>query len=194
MRKVIEKFDLVDIAAQLFRMKGYSATSIDDIAKACGLTKGSLYHHFSGKEELAAAALEQVHQFYRDHIFSIIRDSDDPGVKELKAFNVAVEKFFTEHPHGCLLANLSLEIGGSFELFSPKIRRFFEDWQDCYMTVFSRCFPAAQARHRAADAVAIVQGCILMNRIWRNITPLRRQHALMLESCSTGKDRSCTRS
>ena len=185
MRRVIEKFDLVDIAAKLFRMKGYSATSIDDIARACGLTKGSLYHHFSGKEELAVAALEQVHQFYRDSIFAIVRDADDPSVKELETFNLAVEKFFTEHPHGCLLANLSLEIGGSYEQFSPKIRRFFEDWQDCYMMVFSRYFPAEEARNRAADAVAIVQGCILMNRIWHDVTPLRRQHAAMLERCAT---------
>lgn len=185
MRKVIEKFDLVDIAGKLFRMKGYSATSIDDIARACGLTKGSLYHHFSGKEELAAAALDQVHQFYRDSIFSIIRDSEDPSSDELAAFNAAVEKFFTEHPHGCLLANLSLEIGGAYEQFSPKIKRFFEDWQDCYMTVFSRYFPPEEARHRAADAVAIVQGCILMNRIWQDIGPLRRQHAVLLAHCAT---------
>ncbi len=184
MRKIIEKVDLIDLAAGLFRMKGYSATSIDDIAKACGLTKGSLYHHFAGKEELAVAALEQVHQFYRDTIFAIIRDSDDPGVKQLEAFNLAVERFFTAHPHGCLLANLSLEIGGAFELFSPRIKRFFEDWLDCYMVVFSRYFPAEEARHRAQDAVAIVQGCILMNRIWHDIAPLRRQHARLLVACT----------
>lgn len=183
MRKVIEKTDLVDIAAKLFRMKGYSATSIDDIARAAGLTKGSLYHHFAGKEAIAAAALEQVHQYYRDEIFAIVREADDPGLAQLEAFNLAVERFFTDHPHGCLLANMSLEIGGSFDLFSQQIRRFFEEWHDCYMTVFSRFFPAAEARNRAADAVAIVQGCILMNRIWHNIHPLRRQHGALVESC-----------
>lgn len=189
MNKVIEKDELVEIAANLFRMKGYSGTSIDDIAKSCGLTKGSLYHHFSGKEELAAAALEQVHQYYREHIFSIIRQSDEPGIKELEAFNHTVEEFFIAHPHGCLLANLSLEIGGAFELFNKKINRFFNEWIDCYVKVFSRYFAAAEAKARAEDAIAIVQGCILMNRIRQNLEPLRRQHAAMIAACKKSKTR-----
>jgi AcrR family transcriptional regulator len=189
MNKVIEKHELVDIAANLFRMKGYSGTSIDDIAKACGLTKGSLYHHFSGKEELAAAALEQVHQYYREHIFSIVRQCDKPGVKELEAFNHAVEDFFIRHPHGCLLANLSLELGGAFELFGKKIKRFFNEWIDCYAKVFAHHFPSAEANARAEDAVAIVQGCILMNRIRRNLDPLRRQHMALVAACRKSKIR-----
>lgn len=183
MNKIIEKYELVDIAADLFRMKGYSATSIDDIAKACGLSKGSLYHHFSGKEELALAALDQVHQHYRDKIFSIILEREKPTVKELGVFNNAVEDFFTRHPHGCLLANLSLESGAAFGPFNKKITLFFEEWVACYTKVFSHYFSPVAAKARAEDAIAIVQGCILMNRIRRNLQPLRRQHAGLVESC-----------
>jgi len=186
MNKIIEKYELVDIAADLFRMKGYSATSIDDIAKACGLSKGSLYHHFSGKEELALAALDQVHQHYRDNIFSIIQKGESPTIKELRAFNNAVENFFSRHPHGCLLANLSLEIGGAFEPFKGKITQFFNEWIACYSKVFSYYFPPVAAKTRAEDAIAIVHGCILMNRIRNNLQPLRRQHAALVESCKQG--------
>lgn len=183
MNKVIEKSELVSIAADLFRQKGYSGTSIDDIAKKVGLTKGSLYHHFSGKEELALAALAQVHEHYRANIFSIILDRKAPTVEDLARFNRAVEEFFASHPYGCLLANLSLEIGGAYELFRKDIVRFFDEWTSCYQKVFVRYLPKKSAAAEAEDAIAAVQGCVLMYRIRQNLAPLRRQHSRLLKIC-----------
>jgi AcrR family transcriptional regulator len=181
MNKTIEKPDLIRIAGELFRQKGYSATSIDDIAGRCGLTKGSLYHHFAGKEELARAALAQVHAYYRENIFSIILDCARPGIAELARFNAAVENFFADHPHGCLLANLSLEIGASYELFKPQIIAFFDDWMACYRKVYASYMPEQQAAAKAEDAIAIVQGCVFMYRIHHQLAPLQRQHAQLLK-------------
>jgi AcrR family transcriptional regulator len=152
MNRVIEKHELVRIAADLFRMKGYAGTSIDDIAKGCGLTKGSLYHHFAGKEDLALAALDQVHGYYRERIFAIIQERDKPVAKDLQSFNSAVEDFFTAHPYGCLLANLSMESGTAFDAFHRKITLFFNEWVACYTKVFSQYFPPANAQARAEDA------------------------------------------
>lgn len=50
------KARLLDAALHVLRSKGYSATTIDDICNAAGVTKGSFFHHFSGKEDLALAA------------------------------------------------------------------------------------------------------------------------------------------
>ena len=52
------KTKLLDAALGVIRAKGYSATRIEDICEAAGLTKGSFFHHFKGKEELALAAAE----------------------------------------------------------------------------------------------------------------------------------------
>lgn len=176
MGKQVGKQQLLDRATEFFRAKGYSATSIDEIVKACGITKGSLYYHFSSKEELALAAMDQVHRYFTEHIFRLIVDADQPGEQELQAFNHAVEGFFLSHPDGCLLANLSLEMGANNEFFTQRIRRFFEDWRTCYVTVFARNHSPSHAAMLAEDAVAIVHGCILMHRIDGNITTLRRQH------------------
>jgi TetR/AcrR family transcriptional regulator, transcriptional repressor for nem operon len=46
----------LDAATDVFRSKGYSATRIEDVCAAASLTKGSFFHHFSGKEDLALAA------------------------------------------------------------------------------------------------------------------------------------------
>jgi TetR/AcrR family transcriptional repressor of nem operon len=50
------KTRLLDAALQVIRTKGYEATTVDEVCESAGLTKGSFFHHFGGKEELAVAA------------------------------------------------------------------------------------------------------------------------------------------
>ena len=52
----VSKVRLLDAALRVIRSKGYAATRIEDICDAAALTKGSFFHHFRGKEELALAA------------------------------------------------------------------------------------------------------------------------------------------
>jgi TetR/AcrR family transcriptional regulator, transcriptional repressor for nem operon len=47
---------LLDAAMQVIRAQGYSATTVDDICRAAGLSKGAFFHHFMSKEDLALAA------------------------------------------------------------------------------------------------------------------------------------------
>ena len=49
---------LLDTTLGVMRLKGYAATTVDDICQAAGLTKGSFFHHFASKEQLAIAAAE----------------------------------------------------------------------------------------------------------------------------------------
>lgn len=52
------KTKLLDAALHVIRARGYTATRIEDICDEAGLTKGSFFHHFKSKEELALAAAE----------------------------------------------------------------------------------------------------------------------------------------
>jgi TetR/AcrR family transcriptional repressor of nem operon len=47
---------LLDAAVDVIRARGYSATTVDDICEAAGVTKGAFFHHFAAKEDLAVAA------------------------------------------------------------------------------------------------------------------------------------------
>ncbi|MFD9128454.1 TetR/AcrR family transcriptional regulator [Kitasatospora sp. NPDC059571] len=53
---------IVAAAADLFGRAGYAATSIDDVARAAGLTKGAVYHHFDGKTALLRAVFAQAEE------------------------------------------------------------------------------------------------------------------------------------
>jgi TetR/AcrR family transcriptional repressor of nem operon len=52
------KRKLLDAALHVIRAKGYTATRVEDVCDQAGLTKGSFFHHFKSKEELAVAAAE----------------------------------------------------------------------------------------------------------------------------------------
>jgi len=64
--------------AQLFRDRGFDATSVSDIARALGLTKAGLYHHFDSKEallfEIMMFGLDKV----RDEVILPVRTISDP--------------------------------------------------------------------------------------------------------------------
>jgi TetR/AcrR family transcriptional regulator, transcriptional repressor for nem operon len=47
---------LLEAALKLIRARGYSATSVDDLCKEAGVTKGAFFHHFPSKDALAVAA------------------------------------------------------------------------------------------------------------------------------------------
>ena len=54
------KNDIVRKSAPLFNQKGYEGTSLSDLMEATGLQKGGIYRHFSGKEELATEAFDEL--------------------------------------------------------------------------------------------------------------------------------------
>lgn len=56
------KTRLLNAAKQVIRTKGYTATTVDDICHAAGVTKGSFFHHFKGKEDLALATVQHWNQ------------------------------------------------------------------------------------------------------------------------------------
>lgn len=52
------KDSLLEAAFSVIRAKGYSATTVDDLCAAAGVTKGAFFHHFKSKEDLGVAAAD----------------------------------------------------------------------------------------------------------------------------------------
>ncbi|WP_110206180.1 TetR/AcrR family transcriptional regulator [Nocardioides daejeonensis] len=85
---------LVEAARQLFTQRGYAATSLDAIVSQAKVTKGALYHHYSGKQALFEAVFEQLEQTASKSITKAVRGSRDPWDKSreaLRAFLTAVQ-------------------------------------------------------------------------------------------------------
>jgi len=66
---------ILDATERLMATRGYAATSINDIRKACGLPPSSIYWHFGSKEGVLAAVMERG----ADRFFAAIPTSEDVG-------------------------------------------------------------------------------------------------------------------
>jgi len=63
--------EILVAATLLFQQKGYHATSMQDIANAVGLQKGSLYHYISGKEDLLVVIIQDAITQYNERLAEI---------------------------------------------------------------------------------------------------------------------------
>jgi AcrR family transcriptional regulator len=80
---------LVDVASELFTEQGYAGTSLDEIVAGARVTKGALYHHFSGKQALFEAVFENVEEQASRSIRRAVKGHKDPWEKAragLRAF------------------------------------------------------------------------------------------------------------
>jgi AcrR family transcriptional regulator len=83
---------IIEGARAVFLAKGFDAASMNDIARAAGVSKGTLYVYFKHKEELFEAIVEQECDAQAEGIFDF--DTNDDGVEGvLKRLGVAYVKF-----------------------------------------------------------------------------------------------------
>jgi AcrR family transcriptional regulator len=70
---------LVGAARELFGDHGYAATSVDEVARHAGLTKGALYHHFRDKKDLFRAVVEDVKRDVTAEVGEVFLRTVDEG-------------------------------------------------------------------------------------------------------------------
>ena len=114
-------------ALQLFSVKGYFNTSISDILKATGLTKGGLYCHFQSKEEIWYAVYEEAVQIWRNITFEDTAAIKDPLKRIEKICQNVMQNYLGGNVFkgGCFFVNMLVELTGQSPSMSRQILRGF---------------------------------------------------------------------
>ena len=94
---MMTKEEILDAAAQIFRIKGYHATSMQDIAGAVNLQKASLYHHVSSKQEILLDLLDQALELLSGEIICIVKNENLDSDEKLRQMMETYLKALTEH-------------------------------------------------------------------------------------------------
>jgi AcrR family transcriptional regulator len=74
---------LLDAAEEVFAEKGFTAATLDDIARAAGYTKGAIYKHFATKEDLFLLVSDRYWRRYFDNFADVMSSSGQVGAHEL---------------------------------------------------------------------------------------------------------------
>lgn len=170
----ITKEEIIQVAVRVFREKGYHNTSMNDLAKACGLTKGLFYHYFKNKNEMMREALEEVKSAFNQHVFSKAYRDDLFVGDRAKEMAESCMKIFSFDAGGCLMGNTLLETVHSVPEFKPILIGFFDDWIKAMAHIFQEKYPEEEALMLAQGAVGEIEGAIMMMQLYDDITFLMR--------------------
>ena len=119
--------NIITKALQLFCVKGYYNTSINDILEATGLTKGGLYGHFASKEEIWYAVYDEALGIWREIVFRGVQSSDDP----LERIQILIENDLKTKlgtlifEGGCFFHSMLVELSGQSVAMSSHLMNGF---------------------------------------------------------------------
>ena len=89
--------DVIEAAIAVFYAKGYPAATIQDVADAVGMLKGSLYHYIATKEDLLHKVLRGSHE-QAQQIMTQVSQLDGPPLERLHTYLKLIHLWYLDHP------------------------------------------------------------------------------------------------
>ncbi|TVR77567.1 MAG: TetR/AcrR family transcriptional regulator [Chitinophagaceae bacterium] len=179
-QKVSREF-ILHQSLKIFRQKSFYNTTTSDIAAACGLQKGSLYHYFPSKEAIMIEVINYVHDFFSKEIF-VHAYNEKLGAKQRLEYIIDLtEDIFIGPDGGDVMGNIGVETARVVPEFAAPIRSFFIDWKNALSFIFKSEYDEEIAAEYAEQSVAEIEGSILMMRIFNDPEILKRTHTRVLK-------------
>lgn len=153
---------VLDVAARLFREKGFDGIGVADLMKAAGLTHGGFYGQFASKEELMAQACER--GFVRaEQVWEQVA-AQAPDAPMAAVMRTYLSPQHRDNPgEGCVLAALGADIARQ----GPTLRHSITDGTRHMVALFAALMPGrskALQRERALVAYASMVGALVLAR------------------------------
>ncbi len=158
---------ILEAAFAEFYKNGFKGASLNDIVAVAGTTKGAIFHHFAGKQELGYAVVEEmIGPLLEQRWLDAIEGSDDPITDLKKAFRQFIKSDIISGSflQGCPLNNLAQEMSPLDEGFRKRIDRLYAVWRKRYAAALAVGMRTGKVRkdivpqHVAALVVAAQMG------------------------------------
>lgn len=155
-----------------------------DIATACGILKGSLYHYFDSKEHLMQKVILFVHDYFKEKVFAFAYNEKLKAEDRLKKLNKASEQVFFDAETGKIYGNIGIESALVIPEFNEIIRHFFTDYFMALKTIYLNKYAENIANELAERSVAEVEGSIMLTRIFNDKSYIQNTHKRLLQRLS----------
>ncbi|MAM28189.1 MAG: TetR family transcriptional regulator [Flavobacteriaceae bacterium] len=159
-------------SANLFNTQGYKATSISDITKATGLTKGAIYRHFESKGDLEQQALRKLAKIMFSELGTSIQKAPDFQGKMQATF-----AFFEKYMHtplyegGCPLMNAAVEADDTNPILREQAFNMLAQFKESLRKIIDNGIANGQVKEgtdatfHATIFIATLEGGIMMSKL-----------------------------
>ena len=125
-------------ALQLFWMKGYEATSMQELVDAMGVNRASLYQTYGNKYDLYVASMDRYIDTSVD-LFKQTLENPGPALDSLQAlFQNLILNSLQSGMHGCFINNTAVELGVHDEALAKKIRDAWAQFEGVFSRMIQR--------------------------------------------------------
>jgi AcrR family transcriptional regulator len=169
--KLVTDDQLNDRLLALFRAGGFGV-SLRELQEATGLKRSSLYHRFpGGKVDMATSIIREVADRFRSEVLA--GNDDGPLEERVAAIGSRLAAFYDDGDLSCLIDTLS--VGGVPPEVADRITGLVRAWIDAFagLSIEAGISPA-DARVRAVDAVAAIEGALVVARSTGDTGAFRR--------------------
>jgi TetR/AcrR family transcriptional repressor of nem operon len=168
---------LLDAAQELMLAKGFTATSVDEVCDAAGLTKGSFFHYFESKEHLGRVVAERYCTAAQQRFEAApFRRLEDPVDRVLGFIDYLLERARSSMFRGCLLGTFVQELSQTHPGIRSVCAAGFEGLADFLKQDLVQAKRHAAARARwapqglAEHMIAVMQGAIILAKAKQDLT------------------------
>ncbi|APZ07662.1 TetR family transcriptional regulator [Kosakonia cowanii JCM 10956 = DSM 18146] len=151
-------------AEELIYQNGIHATGMELLVKTSGVARKSIYHHFTNKDEVAAAALNARDVRWMEWFRRECDKAETPRERILNIFTVLKSWFESEGYRGCAFINTAGEVGDA-DAPVRQIARLHKQKLLDYLVELTGQLNAQQPLPLARQLLILIEGAITMSRV-----------------------------
>jgi AcrR family transcriptional regulator len=144
---------ILDVAAEAFAERGYAGTSLSDVLRSSGVTKGGFYFHFPSKEALALATLRHKQEQWSAAVMAAVLRCPR-AVEQLDAMVNALCDLHEHDPTCRAVSRLCTELGEEHPELRPQLTPQFTTWVDVVASIIRKGQDEGDIRPEVEPAVA----------------------------------------
>ncbi len=173
---------LIRAGTEMLCEQSYASMGVEHVLQRAGLSKGSFYHFFASKEQFGLEVIAYYADYYNRKLDRILLQSHFSALECLHLYIQegidGVERF--EFRRGCLIGNLSQELGASQPLFRAALEETFKSWQNKIAECLTRAIDTGEI-DASADVQAFAEffwtgweGALIRAKLLQSSAPIKR--------------------
>ncbi|GHO94116.1 TetR family transcriptional regulator [Reticulibacter mediterranei] len=188
MRSTSNRDYVIKVVSEMFLLRGFACTSMDDVVKQSGVSKSNIYYHFKSKDELTLAVLESYISTLQNLFREQSQAEDGQLLPRLEHYIEQLIQDLAERDcvGGCPLMSLMVEAGKTNEAVRVRLAQFFQQQKDQLTQLLEEGKRRGEVRNDLPASVLAslisswLEGMLMLASIQKSASTLRGERDALL--------------